>query len=638
MRNQQIGIGIVHCLTKATTTGYDKVFTSDNEQWSNLIDDTGDVFKYIKLTQLDIVVRMIKFVRDGWYMCSMKPVHGRDGEYRACWIYFPVSLDIDANGIEYIINHVEKEIKTNDFNEQSLRNIADKYSQMSEHAAFFKVPNQQQGFAIRYVDEGYQSLYDIYGNIYQKDFAKYNWVILMPKSSVEVKIQGNIDDITSAKLIGSHVVILNAKDGFVPYHNGQEFCNAIRITEEETLTIEWRKDGYRPIQKKGQKEADFEISRNDYERIFRVDLIKVYDSETGRQLNRPRYKFNSGRWSDDKKEVYIKEDQLSNVEVTVSVDTYVSETIPLNLSNQVEKTIINIRLRPEKHSYVFKIQLDNGEYITTEQYISQKQLTECPIRGYECVDRIREDKPNSVRYVGIKGKVPAGEREDNYLENNANRDYPKKRPWYKRINWNVLILILFILLICAIGYVGYKMFFDGPKTTIEYIQPAKDYEQGDSAWDDAKAYINSGKTKWVKTEMDQYKDLEGLYDFINNYKFNEIKKVMDKHKDDFNGVDVYKRLYDIAIRKPYKRGPYSEDGSITIENYLKRLQNTDDVPLNTSSENIPNTQQYDLNSSNAGNPNSTGNKATDKSPSTSRKNAKSSSGTTNTSNSQNENI
>ena len=69
IKNKQIGIGIVHCQSApgSSSIGYNKVFTSDDEQWSSLIDDTGSVFSYVKWEH-DVILRMIKFVQDGWYI------------------------------------------------------------------------------------------------------------------------------------------------------------------------------------------------------------------------------------------------------------------------------------------------------------------------------------------------------------------------------------------------------------------------------------------------------------------------------------------------------------------------------------------------------------------------------------------
>jgi len=213
MTNKKLGIGIVHCLTKRETTGYNRVFTSDDGQWSSLIDDTGEVFRYIRPLSSDVIIRMVKIVRNGWYMCSMKPTGGRGEEYRASWVYFPVTLRIEAKDIENIIHDVEWEIMQNDYNSTKLQTVILNYNTyISEQAPSYNVSNFQQGWAIRFVDGEHETLYDIYSKIYQRDFAKFAWVLLVPESSVEIKNPDRIKDITSKSLVNSHTITLSKND------------------------------------------------------------------------------------------------------------------------------------------------------------------------------------------------------------------------------------------------------------------------------------------------------------------------------------------------------------------------------------------------------------------------------------------
>ena len=68
---------------------------------------------------------MIHFSKDGegWYMCSMKPIPGRDEEYRASWVYFPSTLDLSQKDIKNVIEVAESQIKQKEFDSNKLQEV-----------------------------------------------------------------------------------------------------------------------------------------------------------------------------------------------------------------------------------------------------------------------------------------------------------------------------------------------------------------------------------------------------------------------------------------------------------------------------------------------------------------------------------
>lgn len=571
--NNKIVIVIQHCLDEGlqskytTCSGYDRKVT--------------DMRKFLIYTKGTELIHTIKFEKDYWIMCCIKPDpnFNSGSGYRAAWIFFPVTINVGQKEIDDVVTVAEKQIKCNEYDDNELKNIVEKYSQSAESVSY-NIPLSQDGIAIRYVDDGHESLFYIYGKIYQKEFTRYEWVILTNRAATNIEACSSLKDITANSLLNSHIISLSKNDfGFIPYLDGQEFRNPIRITDDDTLVIEWRKDGYLPIQKKGQKESDFEIRRDEIEKIFQIYSIKVTDKETDRTL-RAYFQFNTGRWSDDHKLVYIKEGELSTVTVKVSADNYETETIPLNLSNQVVNPI-EVRLQPQKHTYVFIIPLSHGGYTKTEPITLQKTLAECPFEGYKCRDRIHEGE-NYVRYVGketnkSKTTYPqGGNNEGQGVETYHSSDdghhpspKPKKEKWYKRFNWNVILVLCVFALIIVLGYAGYNK-----KSQTKNVSKKTDYSVNKSTWEAAKAYLdscqNKKQAKWIKSEMEQYDELRGLYEHINNYEFKEIVSILDKHKDEFMGYDEYQRLYDIASNYSNKRGQFSKDGTITFDNYLRK--------------------------------------------------------------------
>jgi len=384
----------------------------------------------------------------------------------------------------------------------------------------------------------------------------------------------------------------------------------------------------------------------------------VYDATTGNPLY-ATLKFDKGHKSEDGKSMYFKESELSNVAVTVSAKNYETRTIQLNLSNSE----IKVELYPEQHTYTFKIPLANGGYITTLPYTTQERLTECPIKGYKCERTIiqeGEDKPNYVRFIGQSqaGKdhhghnpLPSNGNPSNVGEDNEPNggDTPTHLFFWSRNirklkkHWKCFLgVIMALAIIAALLFVAYTLFFKKDNHT-HYSGDDNNsaaIAEDKSTWDAAKAYLDScqaaGQTKWVKSEMEQYKELQGLYDLINNYRFKEIVSFMDKHKEDYMDIDSYKRLYDIASKSRNKEGRYYDDGTITIENYLKKFSSSiGNAEATGASESSTDSQQSKSSAKSSG----VGNTGTDESKNKgATDNANGNNATTTTTSNQDDNV
>lgn len=576
MTNQYIGIGIVHCCNTADSNGFRTVFTSDNEQWTKNIDDTGTIFNYIQPKQSDMIIRMIKFVCDGWFMCSMKPLAGREGEYRASWIFFPVSLDINADAIENIVNSVEAEIQSNNYNEEKLLEIANQPFNPCQAIVSYVIPRDRSGYAIRYVDDGaHEPLSMIYERIYQSSFVKFDWVILTPEQSVYIKSGANLPDITN-ELHESWIVSFKMnEDGFVPfYENKSVDGKAFRLTDADNIYIVWYKNNYEPIPKNGNKDEDFEINRREYIKIFNKKSIRIIDEETKDSI--PGYAYisaNKGR-EDRNGNISIKEEEWNDTTITVNHSGYEPATIKMS---DLERNNFYIRLIPQKHQYSFLIPLKSGYGpLKTEMLTTQNELRECPIEGYKCCQRIHEGE-NGLVYADSGRKTPSAYPDGGHWKEAT--DKGGKGVGITNRSWKDIIICGILLLVVG-GLIG---FFLGRNSITENDSPKKnedpsshDVPTDKSTEKAAIVYLDScsssGSTRWKKAEMDKYAKLKGLYDLINKKQFDSITIFINRFPD-LKQDNNLNRLYEKASKiKKNKNGQYSKDGTITIEEYLVSVQ------------------------------------------------------------------
>ena len=358
----KIGIGIVHCQSTpgSTDIGYTPVYKSDNGKWASVIDDTGAVFRHVKV-DYETILRMIHFSKDGdgWYMFSMKPIPGRDEEYRASWVYFPSSLDLSQKDIKNIIEVAENQIKEKEFDPNKLQEVILAYQKVNEDSPRYNIPTTQNGYAFRDTSGAY-NLYDLYGCMYQKDFTQYEWVILMDKSSLTLK--GNsVIDISDKKIVESHIIKpLSNEFGFVPYCGNGVFSSPIRIMDGEYLPVEFRKDGYLPITKNIKSQNDFAISISECKKYFKKSQFVAIDAQTNKRIPSAIIKPSNAKEDISRTRWIFSAQDLENAKINVMAEGYTADSYIVDLREKTLNEEFTFTMEPEAHEYVFVLPLSSS--------------------------------------------------------------------------------------------------------------------------------------------------------------------------------------------------------------------------------------------------------------------------------------
>ena len=571
--DNKIGIGIVHCLSTpgSSDIGYTVVFKSDDGKWSSIIDDTGSVFKYVSVNY-ETILRMVHFAKDGhgWYMCSMKPIPGRAEEYRATWVYFPSALNLSQKDIKNIIETAECQIKGKEFDENALFELIEKFQKFNDKNPLYSVPLQQEGFAFRDTKGAY-NLYDLYDCMYQKSFTKYEWVLLMDKQDVTFKGNG-IQDISDEEIIESLIISPKSNDfGFIPYYNGEEFSTPIRIMRGDKISVEFRKNGYANIYKEVRSQDDLVISIEDCKKAFRTSLFVARDAKTGNKIDSAtitpstRYEYDSS-----KKLWYFAEQDLGEVQFEVKANGYVSNRFVCNLCEKNQNEEIKFELEPETHKYTFELPIEQSvvkDVVSVQFSInSQFAIKESPIKGFKCsgypsergVNKLQKEQLSVEKIQpthGVSKKKEnhtTGKKNKNVPDqaNQDNRNTPKERERHNTFvvyAKNIGFIIALLAIISVLSYFVYGEFFSNKEVVENCEQTFTPAETVDN-WNPAYTYLQQHTAQISKNEMENYDDLKGLYDIINNYKLNDFVVYIDNHphKNDILKIDIWKRLYDKA--------------------------------------------------------------------------------------------
>jgi len=382
----KIGIAIAHSFTGNNSSGFNVKFKTDEGEWRDAIEDTGRVFNYIDTDFIESngsMVRMVKFASHGWFLCSMKLVSGRDGEYRASWIYFPAGLSLEANDIYNIMKEAEMNIMSNDIDIQAIRDIVECHASTNVNAPWYDLAANRSGYAIRYVGDENPTLLEVFRKIYQSEFTEYEWVILMKRSEVKVHPGRQLTDLTTKPLRDSRVVEpqVDYRFGFEPYFNGSRFAKPVRIIEGEPIQIVWKRQGYVDIKKNGTSC----VEESDVQKIISGNDIFVI-SRSGARIFYEKIELSHAQENEAQRVWIVRYSDLTKARFAVTAKGYKPEPVDrIDLTKIEYGQQIVIQLNEDEHTYKFKVCLDKKKQLFTPdfEYTSQGRLEKVPFDGFK---------------------------------------------------------------------------------------------------------------------------------------------------------------------------------------------------------------------------------------------------------------
>lgn len=367
-------------------------------------------------------------------------------------------------------------------------------------------------------------------------------------------------------------------DGFTPYINDEPFDKPMQFAEGEAINVEWRKDGYRIIQKSfvaGESTEAAQISAKEYERFVDPTVIALYDKATKESVTGARIHIQGKLMQ--RSGVYIPEYQFDKAEIFIDHTDYES----VRLQNQNLNNSISVFLETKMFAYNFRIRLKNGEDLDF-RVPSKVIMMESPLNGYKSANGTRPmlDTTNRLVYK------------------------PLDNTTVKRI-----VALCFIALLVGLLIGTGVMFAVGKLTTVfepsgavnstvleqteqvtaadvqvvevksEEAKPAEEAEPAevnkpvDVNVMSAVKYLEDNDV-WNKAAMEEHTALKGLWDALNTRSF---KKILDKKYDSLAGSAKFKRLRDAAKEVGTRQWPSSTytsigDEDITIDPYISKLE------------------------------------------------------------------
>lgn len=549
MDNNKLGLKIVRI-----NQGYTDLLEINGDQiWTKNVWDIRKDLENIDNLDGSSAVLMLTSVDTGHILTAASLIEGRITDCISAWVYVPATINITGKELVEIVDIVKKEILANERNDERLTQLFAK-SYEAAPATRITVKGNGDKCAYRYYGQGAKyTLSELLKDMCQSYYKNYKSVFLLDNSSKLKCIQG--DNLSDQKVYSMVVVKSPGKvDSFIPYIGSQPFAGQMYAVEGDVIKIEWRRNGYLPIQTETTVCQDMRYSvptPNQYMRVIPYDTIRVVD-EWGQSI-REYEVYVEKKLIENGRAIAISESKINNVWVEVYAEGYEPISGNVNLTQTTK-----IKLSKETFAYEFMLPFKNDEGYCPIKISGNRKLKNSPIKGY----------------VPEYGRVTRNEK--NYL---------RYKPFSRKFWITCLICSIIILMLGICGGYALNDFIGGKidnqevskltkensdlKRRIKELEkPSYDYtpkgatgNNEDNSIEAAISYLDTNN-KWNRTEMEKFDDLKGLWDALNERLFDDIIKYETKLSKSITFTEVVQAVK--ANKHKRFAQPYTKDNDIRI--------------------------------------------------------------------------
>lgn len=571
----------------STREGYHTIKTvnDDAQSWSKAVEDERVLLNNFKQAEGERrCVTFISFLEDGCLLTVMR-LHesSRDGDNVTAWVFIPRILKLSKSDFQSIWGRVKNSLGCDNVNEMygTLGDTFTKEYEDCKHPLGYK-PSASDGHLAKYVVKSDFNAFDFLERRYQPKYPTYKYVfILGEKDSLELKPEAKFDTIAENPrqmcLLLAPDENLKSKLGKgtrVYLRDGAEFVGQIQACKGEKAPLILKREGFKDqeITVTFEKEVQ-DLTKDDFKNISWIKTIvksqfRVVNKKSGLQISAFSVTINGkslGLSGCD-----LKEGDLQNALVLVTAEGYKKWEGTRDLSKAL---FDSIELEPEV------VKKEYGVLLSDER-------TTAKVTWQEEANRLGE--PLSLPGYTIKGKTFV--RNDALKKNNKSDAHKGSR---SKTNWRDFLIgaASALLLITLLAVAGYFVFFkDGPyqlikvdrdtPQTIEMSEEAKQ-EQPQLNTGDNKSEVASlcarldsiirPNWRFEKTALDSISELKGLYDDLNKFKFENLRK---KWKTQLAGSTIFENIISGIgdLQEDPTNGQFTDKEVIPIKDYEDKIK------------------------------------------------------------------
>ncbi len=550
MDNNKLGLKIVRI-----NQGYtDLLEINGDQKWTKNVWDIRKDLENIDNLDGSSAVLMLTSIDTGHMLTVASLIEGRITDCISAWIHIPATISISGKELVELVESAKKEILANERNDEKLRQL---FSKEYELAPAAKIVGGSIGEKCAYRYYGQKAKYtlaELLKDMCQSYYKNYKSVFLLDNSSNLRCLSG---DNLSEQKVYSMIIVKSpgVVESFVPHIGGQPFEGQMYAVEGEIIKIEWRRNGYLPIQTETTVRQDMRYSvptPNQYIRVIPFDTIKVVD-EWGQSI-REYEVYVEKKLIEHGRPIAISESKINNVWIEV----YAEGFEPISGNVNFTKPVVKIQLQKETYAYEFMLPLKNDEGYYPIKISGNRKLKNSPVKGYVT--------------------------EGGYVTRN-DKNYLRFKPLSRKFWITCLICSIIVLLLGVCGGYALNDFIGGKadneevskltKENADLKSRIKELEKRNYTYtpkgatdnnetysiEAAISYLDSNN-KWNRTEMEKFDDLKGLWDALNERLFDDIIKYETKLSKSTTFTEVVQAVK--ANKHKKFAQPYTKDNDIRI--------------------------------------------------------------------------
>ena len=554
---------------KLASQGAGNAIECNKGQWINKVVDIREYLKLFNgLQGTDNIVTFMSFDESGCFLTQLRAISGRVGDFLSGWIYIPNTIEASGEDIMNTYNYVRNILFQSNLSDyiSDIESFFSKEYPSKEVVAQY-IASRGQLFGVRFL--GHYTLKEIVGeHRYQPYYSDYKAVFLLNKKD-EVAITNesasNFRNLTDKDIVKTSIIIpptnasLQALGKGTKIHvaDGSDFNQPLLANVGSKVTLFLSRIGFENM--KFEVNVSSERQEIDLANI-KITWKKKISASMFTVRNHKREKIEKGvRISVNDKditfqEILVSEEECRQAIIKVSAPDYepfeyqrnllLNEYSEITLTRKVESCLTTIELVNGKHA---KMTLES-------EYLPSKY--DSPLKGYEFEEKYPGDKVLRMSSWFV---------------------------WKQRL-WGFLGALAAVMLMVAC--VAFDAWIDTHHFKFglppwEEDKPAQTCQQNtNNDVEEAEAtesneqqvsqqilnYLNQND-KWSKAQLDQNPSTRELYDMINNYRFHDIIK--NVNIEDCEKINQIKKLSQRMNDNGFSlSGPYSQDGTITIQKWI----------------------------------------------------------------------
>ena len=509
MDNNKLGLKIVRI-----NQGYTELLEINGDRaWTKNVWDIRKDLENIDNLDGSSAVLMLTSIDTGHMLTVASLIEGRITDCISAWIHIPATISVSGKELVELVESAKKEILANERNDEKLRQL---FSKEYELAPATKMAGGSVGEKCAYRYYGQKAKYtlaELLKDMCQSYYKNYKSIFLLDNSTSLRCLSG--DNLSDHKVYSMVVIKSPGQvDSFVPYIGEKPFVGQMYAIEGDVINIEWRRDGYMPIHTSSTITPGAKYSLptpNQYVRLLPYNYIKITDEWNQRvedyELYVAKKLVNKGA------DIPISESMLNNVWVEIYAEGYEPRTGHVNSMQPV-----HIKMTKEMYSYEFLLPLKNDEGYYPIKISGNRKVKSSPVKGYVT--------------------------EDGYVTRN-DKNYLRFKPFTRKFWITCLICSIIVLLLGVCGGYALNDFIGGKadnqeiskltkenadlksrikeleKRNYNYAPKGSESNSDEKSVDAAISYIDHNNV-WNRTEMEKHEPLKGLWDAMNERRFDDI--------------------------------------------------------------------------------------------------------------------